>query len=109
MSMVDPMFDPAENKWPGYPAGSTELYYRRKSKAVWVVVVVLLVALGASAYYGYFSFKKHNIQVSQLFGSQAAVNALTQRADAAEGNLRQLTGGWESLGQRVTNLEDLES
>jgi len=109
MSVVDPMFDPAENKWPGYPAGSTELHYRRKSKAVWVIVVVLVVALGASAYYGYFSLKKHNIQISQLFGSQAAVNALTQRADAAEGNLRELTGGWESLGQRVTNLEGLES
>jgi chaperonin cofactor prefoldin len=109
MSLVNPMFDSTENKWTGYPEGNTGLHYRRRSMAVWMVVVALVVALGASAYYGYFSLKKHNIQISQLFGSQAALNALGQRADAAEGKLRELTGGWESLGQRVTNLEGLES
>jgi flagellar basal body-associated protein FliL len=108
MSLVNPMFDPPENKWPDYPEGNTELHYRRKSKAVWVVVVALIVALGASAYYGYFSLKEHNVQISWLFGSQAALNALGQRTDAAESKLRELTGGWESLGQRVTNLESLE-
>lgn len=105
MSLGNPMFDPTENKWPGYSEGNTELHYRSKSKAVWVVLVTLVVGLGASAYYGYFSLRKHNIQINQLLGSQASLNALGQRADTAEGKLRELTGGWESLGQRVTHLE----
>ena len=103
MGVTNPMLNPVENKWP-----VTEPDYGRKSKAVWVVVVALAAVLGASIYYGYFTLNKQNIQVSQLFGSQTTLNALGQRVDTAEGKLRELTGNWEGLGQRVTKLESLQ-
>ena len=103
MGVTNPMLNPVENKWP-----VTEPEYGRKSKAVWVVVVALAAVLGVSAYYGYLALNRQNIQVSQLFGSQAALSALGQRVDSAEGKLTELTGGWEGLGQRVTKLEGLQ-
>jgi predicted nucleic acid-binding Zn-ribbon protein len=109
MGFTNPMLDPIENKWPAYQEGNTEPDYRRKSKAVWVVVAALAAVLGASFYYGYLALNKQGIQVSQLFGSQTTLNALGQRVDTAEGKLRVLTGGWEGLGQRVTKLENLQS
>jgi predicted nucleic acid-binding Zn-ribbon protein len=109
MGVTNPMLNPIENKWPAYQEGSTEPDYRRRSKAVWAVVVALAAVLGASFYYGHLALNKQNIQVSQLFGSQAALNALGQRVDTAEGKLQELTGGWEGLGQRVTKLESLQS
>jgi hypothetical protein len=109
MGVTNPMLNPIENKWPVYHEGSTEPDYRRKSKAIWVVVVALAAVLGASAYYGYLALNKQSIQVSQLFGSQTALNALGKRVDSAEGTVRELRGGWEALGQRVTKLESLQS
>jgi hypothetical protein len=113
MDVANPMLDPIENKfenkWPVYREGSTEPDYRRKSKAVWVVVVALAAVLGASAYYGYFALNKQNILVSQLFGSQTTLNALGQRVNIVEGKMQELTGGWEGLGQRVTKLESFQS
>jgi len=108
MGVTNPLLNPLENKWPAYQEGSTEPDYRKKSMSVWVVVVALAAFLGASAYYGYLALNKQNIQVSQLFGSQTAVNALSQRVNSAEGTLRELTGGWEGLGQRVTKLESFQ-
>src|SRR5260370_34849845 len=113
MDVANPMLDPIENefenKWPVYREGSTDPGYRRKSKAVWVVVVALAGVLGASAYYGYFALNKQNILVSQLFGSQTTLNALGQRVNTVEGKMQELTGGWEGLGQRVTKLESFQS
>jgi len=109
VGVTNPLLNLIENKWPAYQEGSTEPDHREKSKAVWVVVVALATVLGASAYYGYLALNKQNIQVSHLFGSQTALNALGQRVDTAEGNLRELTGGWEGLGQRVTMLESFQS
>ena len=103
MGVTNPMLNPVENKWP-----VTEPEYGRKSKAVWVVVVALAAVLGVSAYYGYFTLSKQNIQVSQLFGSQTTLTALGQRVDTAEGKLGELAGGWAGLGQRVTKLESLQ-
>ena len=108
MGVTNPFLNPIENKWPAYQEESIEPDNRRKSKAVWVVVVALAAVLGVSAYYGYLALNKQNIQVSQLFGSRAALSALGQRVDSAEGKLTELAGGWESLGQRVTKLEGLQ-
>ncbi len=109
MGYMNPTLNPIENKWPAYQEGSAEPVYGEKSKAIWVVVVALIALLGAAAYYGYLALNKQNIQVSQLFGSQTAIKALGQRVDTTEGTLRELTGGWEGLGQRVTKLENLQS
>jgi hypothetical protein len=109
VGVTNPYLNPIENKWPVYQEGSTEPDYRRKSKAVWVVVVALAAVLGVSAYYGYLALNKQNIQVSQLFGSQVALSALGQRVDSAEGKLTELAGSWEGLGQRVTKLESFQN
>jgi hypothetical protein len=109
VGVTNPMLNPIENKWPAYQEGSTEPDYRRKSKAVWVVVVALAAVLGVSAYYGYLALNKQNIQLSQLLGSQAALSAVGQRVDSAEGKLTELAGGWEGLGQRVAKLESFQN
>ena len=58
---------------------------------------------------GHYEFllraEKTNIQITQLFGNQGAVNALGQRVDTAESKLIDVTGKWEGVGQRVTMLE----
>jgi hypothetical protein len=108
MGVTNPLLNPIENKWPAYHEGSAEPDYQKKSNAVWLGVLALAALLGASAYYGYLALNKQNIQLSQLFGSQTALNALGQRVDAAEGKLQELAGGWEGLGQRVTKLESLQ-
>jgi hypothetical protein len=57
------------------------------------------------ACFGYFTLKKTNIQLTQLFGNQAALNTLGQRVDTAESKLLDVTGRWEGLAQGVTMLE----
>jgi hypothetical protein len=105
MAIVDPMFQPNENESLVDPGRVSERDYRSGSKALWVFVIVLAVALGASAFYGYRLGQEQKIQLNQLFGSQGAVSALGQRVDNAEAKLRELSGGWEGVGQRVTKLE----
>jgi TolA-binding protein len=108
MGVPDQINDPVENKWPVYEEE------RSKSKA-WLVFLVLAAVLGAAAYYGYWALNKQNVQIGQLFGSQAALNTLRERVDNAESRMqdaesrmREMRGGWEALGQRVKKLESFE-
>jgi hypothetical protein len=105
MNVVNPMFEPAENKWEVPPEGTANPEYRRRSNSTGVVVLALAVALVGLACLGYFTMKKTSIRITQLVGNQAALNTIGQRVDTAEGRLRDLTGGWEGVAQRVTALE----
>jgi hypothetical protein len=108
VELVNPMFAPAENKSPAYQRETIEPEYWTTSKARWVFIILLTVALGALVCFGYLALKKRNIQISQLFGDQTRINSLGQRVDAAEGKLRDLTSGWEGIAQRVTALEGFQ-
>jgi len=105
MNAAEPMFEPTENKWAVPQGETTETEYRRTSNTPWVFIVVLAVALVGLACFGYFTLKKTNIQLTQLFGNQAALNTLGQRVDTAESKLLDVTGRWEGLAQGVTMLE----
>lgn len=105
MDTVNPMLQPRENDWAENRGGNSEGDHRSGSKALWVFVLLLVLVLGACAYYGYSASKKQNIQLGQLFGSQSTVSALGQRVDTAEAKLHDLSGGWEGVGQRMTKLE----
>jgi chaperonin cofactor prefoldin len=105
MGVVNPMFQPSEHDWAVDRREFIEQNHRRGVTALWIVVLVLAVALGASAFYGYFAWKKQNIQLGQLFGSQGTVTTLGQRLDTAEAKLQELSSGWEGIGGRVTKLE----
>jgi hypothetical protein len=107
-SIDNPMFEPAESKWAVHQGETTGPEYRRSSNSTWVFVLALAVALVGLAGFGYFALKKANIQITQLFGNQAVLNTLGQRVDTAEGKLRDLTGGWESVTQRLTALEGFQ-
>jgi hypothetical protein len=70
-----------------------------------VINAVLAGILGALIYYGYRTVKTQDVRITQMFGSQGALNTLGQRADAAETKLHDLAGDWQGMGQRVTKLE----
>jgi len=105
MNVANPMFEPTENKWAGHQRETTETEYRRTFNAPWVFIVALVVALVGLGCFGYFTLKKTNIQLTQLFGNQAVLNTLGQRVDTAESKLLDVTGRWETLAQRVTMVE----
>jgi hypothetical protein len=105
MNVANPMFEPTENKWAAHQWETTETEYRRTSNARLVIILVLAVALVGLACFGYFTLKRTNIQLTQLFGKQAALNTLGQRVDTAESKLLDATGRWEGLSQGVTMLE----
>ena len=110
MGFTNPMLHPTESEnerekeWPGERTVVYESDHRG-SKALWGLVVLLAVALGALAYYGYQMVKDQNSEITQLFSSQGTLSKLGQRADAAESQLREMTGNWQDVGQRVTKLE----
>jgi hypothetical protein len=108
MELVNPMFASGERDSSARQAEPTEIGVREPSKTHWVFIVLFIVALGALSAYGYLALKKKNIQISQLFSDQPRLNALTERINSTEGTLRDLTGGWETVAQRVTALEGFE-
>ena len=105
MDVADPKFNPIESKLPAYREVITEPDHRSRSKGVWVVVLALAAVLGASAYYGHRALNNQNIQISQLFTSQATLSSLGQRVDSAEDKVLGLTDGWEGMGRRMTKIE----
>jgi hypothetical protein len=105
MGVINPMLQPNESEWSDYRGEIQDGGRPNGSNTFWILVAVLTAAAGIAAFFGYTALKKQNIQLSQLFGSQATVRTLGQRVDVAESKLRELSGGWEGVGQRMTNLE----
>jgi hypothetical protein len=104
MNLSNSMFESTKNDWSA--RGETiEPQSRGESHTSWAFILALAVALAALAGVGYLAVKKKNIQIAQLFEDHAAVNTLGQRMGAAENTLRDATGEWEGLTQRVTTLE----
>jgi hypothetical protein len=105
MGVINPMLHHNESEWSADRPAAYESDRRGQSKTLWALVVLLAVALGALAYYGYQMVTNQDIQITQLFGSQGTLSTLGQRADAAESKLHDLAGNWQGMGQRVTKLE----
>jgi hypothetical protein len=105
MGVINPMLHHNESEWSADRPVALESHHRGQSKTLWVLVVALAAALGALGYYGYQMVKNQDTQITQLFGSQGTVKTLGERADAVETKLHDLAGDWQSVGQRVTNLE----
>jgi flagellar basal body-associated protein FliL len=104
MNLSNSMFESTENTWAARRE-TAEPEHRNQSNSSWVFIIVLAVALGALACVGYFAVKNKNLQIAQLFGDRATLNTLGQRVDTAENTLRDVTGRWEGLAQRVTTLD----
>jgi hypothetical protein len=105
MGVINPMLHHNESEWVSDRPVAMESHHRGHSKTLWMLVAVLAAALGVLAYYGNGMVKNQDAQIAQLVGSQGTLSTLGQRADAAESKLRDLTGDWQGIGQRVTKLE----
>jgi len=105
MGVINPMLHHNESEWSAERPEAYEYHAPRHSGALWLIVVVLAAVLGALVYYGYQTVKTQDLRITQVFGNQGTISTLAQRADSAESKLRDLTGDWQGLGQRVTKLE----
>ncbi|HEV7966601.1 MAG TPA: hypothetical protein VGP19_03465 [Candidatus Acidoferrales bacterium] len=105
MGVINPMLQPNENEWSADRPESYEYHARRKSFALWIIVAIFAVALGALVYFGYRTVKTQDTRITEVFGKQGTLNTLGQRTDAAESKLHSLTGDWEGIGRRIAKLE----
>ena len=105
MGTYNPMLQPTENEGSTDPTQIIARNHRTGSKLLWVFVTGLAVAWGVSTYFGYSAREKQTFQLSQLLASQSTISALGQRVDFAEAKLREFSGGWQAVGQRITKLE----
>jgi hypothetical protein len=105
MGVFNPMLQHDENEWSSGQPEPFEYHAHRKSIILWIAVAILAAVLGALVYYGYRTVKTQDIHITQVFARQGALNALGQRADAAESKLHDLTGNWQTMGDRMTKLE----
>lgn len=107
MGYINPMLHHTENEWSASGPDAYDYHSHGKTIARWAVVAVLVAGLGVLGYYGYQTVKTQDARITQVFGSQGTIATLGQRADAAEGKLRDLAGDWQGLAQRVTKVEGL--
>ena len=105
MSVINPMLHHSDSEWPADRPDAYQYQARGPSMVIWVIVAVLAAVLGALIYYGYRTVKTQDLRITQIFGNQGALSTLSQRADAAESKLHDLTGNWQDMGQRVAKLE----
>ncbi len=105
MGVINPMLHHNESEWSAERPEAYEYHGRGKSVALWVIVVILAVVLGALVYYGYRTVRTQDLRITQIFGNEGTLNTLGQRANAAEIKLHDLAGDWQGMGQRVTKLE----
>jgi hypothetical protein len=105
MGVINPMLHSSESEWSAERPEDYENPGREKSAALWVIVVILAVVLGALVYYAYRTVKTQDIRITQNFGNQGTLSTLGERADAAETKLHDLAGDWQGMGQRVTKLQ----
>jgi hypothetical protein len=105
MGVINPMLHHNETEWSAERPEAYEYHARGKSVALWIIVVILAVVLGALVYYGYRTVKTQDLRITQIFGNQGTLSTLSQRADTAETKLHDLAGDWQGMGQRVTKLE----
>jgi len=105
MGIFNPMLQHNESEWSSDQPEPFEYHAQRKSIVLWVAVAILAAVLGALIYYGYRTVKTQDIHITQVFARQGALNALGQRADAAETKIHDLAGNWQSMGDRMTKLE----
>jgi len=104
MGVFNPMLQHDDKEWSGQPE-SYEYHSKRTSVALWVAVVVMAGVLGALIYYSYRTVRIEDLRITQMFQRPAALNTLSQRADAADSKLHDLSGNWQIIGERVTKLE----
>lgn len=103
--MVDIELD--ENKRKAWDAASShpEVTYRPKTRALWVFLGLLVVALIGVAGGGYRALQRDNIQLSQVPEAFKSVALLSGRLDAAETVMRAWAGSLKGLAERVGRLE----
>lgn len=78
---------------------------RRRITTLWGAVVALAVLLTAAAGYGYVALNKLNLQIADLPGMQATLQAAGQRLDSVETAVQGWTADWDALRARLTGLE----
>ena len=94
MGVINPMLHHNESEWSAERPEAYEYHGRGKSVALWVIVVILAVVLGALVYYGYRTVRTQDLRITQIFGNEGTLSTLGQRANAAEIKLHDLAGDW---------------
>ena len=77
----------------------------RGSKALWMVVILLTVALIGVSWYGHVALSQNGIALSQLPGVQQLAKSLDGRTGALQAKLELLSAGWSGLTDHVTELD----
>ena len=78
---------------------------KHRGKRVWAGVGLLTAALIALSWYSYPILKQRDILLSRLPALQKSVASVGERVGAAQEQLRAWSSQWDSLGQRMGNLE----
>ncbi len=78
---------------------------RRTSKRAWAGMALLALVLIAAGGYGHYILEKYNYQLSELPVLHHSLGAVTDRVGALEGSLRDWTGNWNGLSERMSQLD----
>ena len=91
------------------PAGETKtpayLSARRTNGGGWLVLMVLILALLGAGAYSFLTLRNYHVSLAQVPGLLQSVTTLGGRIDATEAKLRELTGNWGGLTNRLTALD----
>ena len=77
---------------------------RKASRSGWTSLMVAL-ALVAACIFGYYKLQSNAALLADFPTVQSALNAVGQRVNAAEDQLRSWSGDWEGMNSRVSTME----
>lgn len=79
------------------------------AKALWAAFAVLLVALAVVMGYGYHRLKKNNLQLTLVPAMLESQAVLSGRLQAVEAKVRDWTGRWNALADRIARVDQKAS
>jgi hypothetical protein len=79
--------------------------HSRHIRAVWGIVILLVLGLAGMAWYGYLTIDNHSAALAQLPSLQKLASAIDDRLTATEGKAKDWAGERASLTARMAKLE----
>ncbi|MBI2819896.1 MAG: hypothetical protein HYX73_07945 [Acidobacteria bacterium] len=77
---------------------------RTASRSGWTAALLAIALIGACAY-GYFKLQGNDSILAQFPAVQTALNAVGQRMNAAEEELRSWSANWDGMNSRLSKME----
>jgi chromosome segregation ATPase len=79
--------------------------HSRHIRAIWGVVILIVLGLAGLSWYGYQSIDNHGAALAQMPGLQKLASAIDDRLTATEGKVNDWTSDRASLMERMAKLE----